>query len=289
MYDRPDERSFAACSDRPATVSRSRPDRLSRRSTSARRADSWPQRRDQRGRVADTQFAHDSHSPGPSVRPDRLARPENCGCLWSAGVIQKRSGTLIGIPRRTRRATTARPTARIASARKRTYSAVTSAGAGRPPDLCDSYNRRRRHEPADSPQSASPPREERSASIAVARPRAYARPGSSTTATPVDLAAAIAQERAWRVACAIACEERRGGGASAPSRVPFSLFGTIGPCRCRPLAAGVVVAWSTSAARSRGRLFVPRPSLPSCGACCQLSLCRSRFPLRSPTQSWGQP
>ena len=102
-------------------------------------------------------------------------------------------------------------------------------------------------------------------------------------------AAAIAQERAWRVACAIACEERRGGGASAPSRVPFSLFGTIGPCRCRPLATGVVVAWSTSAARSRGRLFVPRPSLPSCGACCQLSLCRSRFPLRSPTQSWGQP
>ena len=77
-------------------------------------------------------------------------------------------------------------------------------------------------------------------------------------------ALASAQERAWRVACAIACEERRGGGASAPSRVPFSLFGTIGPRRCRPLAAGVVVAWSTSAARSRGRLFVPRPSLPSC-------------------------
>ena len=55
------------------------------------------------------------------------------------------------------------------------------------------------------------------------------------------------------------------------------------------LAAEVVVAWSSSAARSRGRLFVPRPSLPSCRACCQLSPCRSRFPLRSPTRSWGQP
>ena len=51
---------------------------------------------------------------------------------------------------RTRRATTARPTASISSARKwKSYSEETSAGAGRPPDLCDSYNRRRRHEPAD--------------------------------------------------------------------------------------------------------------------------------------------
>ena len=36
----------------------------------------------------------------------------------------------------------------------------------------------------------------RGAPIAVAQPRAYARPGSSTAATPVDLAAAIAQIRA---------------------------------------------------------------------------------------------
>ena len=51
---------------------------------------------------------------------------------------------------RTRRATMARPTASISSARKwKSYSAETSAGAGRPPDLCDFYNRRRRHEPAD--------------------------------------------------------------------------------------------------------------------------------------------
>ena len=61
-----------------------------------------------------------------------------------------------------RRATAARPAASFSSARKRKwYSAETPAGAARPPDLCDSYNERRRHEPADSPQSASPPREER--------------------------------------------------------------------------------------------------------------------------------
>ena len=90
-----------------------------------------------------------------------------------------------------------RATPSFSSARKRkSYSAATPGGAAQEPDLCDSYNRRRRPEPPDSPQSASAPRDEGGASIAVAQPRAYARPGSSTAATPVDLATAIAQIQA---------------------------------------------------------------------------------------------
>ena len=48
----------------------------------------------------------------------------------------------------------------------------------------------------DSPQSASPLREEQRRSDRGAQRCAYARPGPSTAATPVDLAAAIAQQKA---------------------------------------------------------------------------------------------
>ena len=45
--------------------------------------------------------------------------------------------------------------------KRKSYSTATSAAAGRPPDLRESYNGRRPSEPADSPQSASAPREAR--------------------------------------------------------------------------------------------------------------------------------
>jgi hypothetical protein len=69
-----------------------------------------------------------------------------------------------------------------------------SGGRTRPvladePDLCDSTirtNGRGRARPADSAQRASPPRAKRRASITIARPRAYARPRSSTAVRLVD-------------------------------------------------------------------------------------------------------
>jgi hypothetical protein len=58
----------------------------------------------------------------------------------------------------------------------KSYSAETSAGACRPPDLCHSYNRRRRHEPADfTAQRLAAARGTEAPWIAVARPRAYLR------------------------------------------------------------------------------------------------------------------
>lgn len=85
-------------------------------------------------------------------------------------------GSRIGRPRR---ATMARPTASISSARKwKSYSAETSAGACRPRDLCHSYNRRRRREPADfTAERLAAARGTEAPWIAVARPRAYLRTG----------------------------------------------------------------------------------------------------------------
>ena len=148
------------------------------------------------------------------------------------GVVSKRTG----------RATTARPTASFSSARKRkSYSAETSAGAGRPPDLCDSYNRRRRHEPADSPQSASPPREERRRFDRGCPTSCLRTTGSSTAATPVDLAAAIAQIRARRTAGGRPAETRKaayvGRRFCPPSRQPRFRRGGRG--RRRGVAGGL--------------------------------------------------
>ena len=63
-----------------------------------------------------------------------------------------------------------RYTASFSSARKRkSYSAEPSGGAGRPPDLCDSYNRRRLTDPNRRTYRRASPRETKSgASIVVA-------------------------------------------------------------------------------------------------------------------------
>ena len=71
-------------------------------------------------------------------------------------------------------------------------------------------------------KSASPPREEPRRSIPVARPRAYARPGSSTAATPVDLAAAIAQMRA-AASTARSCRSPKPGLRTQRAESPICL------------------------------------------------------------------
>jgi hypothetical protein len=69
--------------------------------------------------------------------------------------------------------------------------------AGRPPDVCDSFNRRRLTRAGG--HTAEPRRgDEERRSDRGCQPRAYARPGSWTAGKPVDLAAAIAQIRAHR-------------------------------------------------------------------------------------------
>ena len=90
----------------------------------------------------------------------------------------------------TRRATPTRSAASLSSAREqKSYSAEPSPALADRRDLCDSYNRGRLIR-------AGGLTAERLAFAALrsgCQPRAYVRPASSTSATPVDLAAAIAQ------------------------------------------------------------------------------------------------
>ena len=80
-----------------------------------------------------------------TLRPFPVLRWDFLGArLLLAQGLDKRPAPRTWLPLRTRSATPARSTARFSSARKRkSYSAEPSAGAGRPPDLCDSYNRTR--------------------------------------------------------------------------------------------------------------------------------------------------
>jgi hypothetical protein len=89
--------------------------------------------------------------------------------------------------------------------------------AVRPPDLCDSYNRRRSTEPAGSTQSVSPPERTTALRSRLPDPRAYARPGSSTAATPVDLTAAIAQIQARATGALHDCSCFCGPPVSSPA------------------------------------------------------------------------
>ena len=51
------------------------------------------------GAVSNEAFDDFRNEPRPYERNGRVARSEKPGCFWSAGVIQKRSGTLIVLPR----------------------------------------------------------------------------------------------------------------------------------------------------------------------------------------------
>jgi hypothetical protein len=65
-----------------------------------------------------------------------------------------------------------------------------------PPDLCDSYNRRRLTRTGGHTAELLAAGDEERRSDRGCQPRAYARPGSWTAGRPVDLAAAIAQIQA---------------------------------------------------------------------------------------------
>src|SRR5450432_2510593 len=78
--------------------------------------------------------------------------------------------------------------------KRKSYSAEPSGGAGRPPDLCDAYNRRRLTRTGGHTAELLAAGDEERRSDGGCQPRAYARPGSWTAGRPVDLAAAIAHE-----------------------------------------------------------------------------------------------